>query len=236
MSAVAASALWAVVPVKALGEAKQRLAGVLPVEIRRRLMLIMLQDVLAMLTRVDGLGPVLVVTPDAEAARLADRHGARVLREAHGQGHSAAVAAGFAHAHAHGAGRALTLPGDAPCATPREVQDLIAAANGLPHPNVVMVPAHDGDGTNGVLATPADAFHPSFGPGSFARHLAHAEARGLRCRVLPLAGIGLDIDEPHDLTALLALKHNDPNYAFLRALQDQLPTGPQQMRQHADPR
>ena len=37
-------ATWAIVPVKALADAKQRLARVLPLEARRRLMLVMLED------------------------------------------------------------------------------------------------------------------------------------------------------------------------------------------------
>jgi 2-phospho-L-lactate guanylyltransferase len=207
---------WAVVPVKALDDAKQRLADVLPPEARRRLMLVMLHDVLATLRQVACLGPVLVVTPDMHVAELAQRSGARVLREACGQGHSVAVAAGFAHARAHGAVQALTLPGDAPCVTCGEIEHLIDAGDRIAAPGVVMVPARDGDGTNALLVAPPDAFPPRFGPGSFARHRAEAAARRLDCRTLPLAGIGLDIDEPRDLQALLALKCDDPRYAFLQ--------------------
>ena len=43
---------WAIVPVKSLADAKQRLARVLPLRARRRLMLTMLQDVLAVLRQV----------------------------------------------------------------------------------------------------------------------------------------------------------------------------------------
>jgi 2-phospho-L-lactate/phosphoenolpyruvate guanylyltransferase len=210
------SATWAIVPVKDLSEAKQRLAGVLPLEARRRLMQVMLRDVLATLRQVDALGPVLVVTPDAQVAELAERSGARVLREARGQGHSAAAMAGFAHARTHGAPQALTLPADAPCVTPSEIRGLLDAAGSAECPHVVLAPAHDRDGTNAVLAAPPDAFPPSFGPGSFARHLADARARRLHCRVVELAGLGLDIDEPRDLSALMARKQGDPNYEFLR--------------------
>ena len=124
--------------------------------------------------------------------------------------------AGFAHALAHGAVQALTLPADAPCVTPGEVSRLLDAARPAAGPRVVLVPSHDRDGTNAVLLAPPDAFPPSFGPGSFARHLAQAEARGLDCRVVELAGLGLDIDEPRDLAALIALKRGVPAYAFLR--------------------
>jgi 2-phospho-L-lactate guanylyltransferase len=81
----------------------------------------------------------------------------------------------------------------------------------------VVVPSHDRDGTNAVLAAPPDAFPPSFGPGSFARHLAQAKAGGLDCRVVELAGLARDVDEPRDLLALLAAKRGDPAYAFLEA-------------------
>jgi 2-phospho-L-lactate guanylyltransferase len=212
----ARAAAWAIVPVKAPGEAKQRLAGVLPHEARRRLMLVMLQDVLATLAEVAGLGPVLVVTPDAAVARLAQRRGARVLLEERARGHSAAAMAGFAHARAEGARQAVTLPADAPCVTPAEVESLLDAAGSATSPCVVLVPAHDRDGTNAVLAAPPDAFPVSFGPGSFARHRAAAEARGLDCRVVELAGLGRDVDEPNDLETLIAAKRSDPNYEFLR--------------------
>ena len=202
-------------PVKALGEAKQRLAGVLPPETRRQLMLAMLKDVLATLHQVERLGPVLVVTPDAQAASLALSCGARVLREERGQGHTTAAMAGLAYACKHGAAAAVTLPADAPCVTSDEITRLLEAADGGPHRRVVLVPSRDGDGTNAVLAVPPDVFPLSFGPGSFARHLAAAKAAGLNCRVVELAGLGMDIDEPRDLLDLMARKRRDPSYAFL---------------------
>jgi 2-phospho-L-lactate guanylyltransferase len=204
-----------VVPVKALGEAKQRLAGVLPPAARRRLVLVMLEDVLAALAQVERLGPVLVVTPDAEVAELAERFRGRALREERARGHSAAAMEGFTHALAHGAVQVLTLPADAPCVTPGEVLRLLDAVGPAAGPRVVLVPSHDRDGTNAVLAAPPDAFPLSFGPGSFARHLAQAEARGLDCRVVELAGLALDIDEPRDLARLIAAKRGNPAYAFL---------------------
>jgi 2-phospho-L-lactate guanylyltransferase len=217
MSALRApEAPWAVVPVKTLAQAKQRLAGVMPPEARRRLMLVMLRDVLATLAAVETLGPVVVVTPDAQVAALAETCGARVLREVQTEGHSAAAMAGLVHAAAHGAQRALTVPADAPLVTPAEVARLIDAAGTEPGARVVLAPSHDRDGTNAIVATPPDVFLPRFGPGSFARHLAAAEAMGLACRVVELAGLGMDVDEPRDLAALLARKRDDPNYAFLQ--------------------
>ena len=116
---------WAIVPVKSLADAKQRLARVLPLRARRRLMLTMLQDVLAVLRQVEPLQLVLVVTPDTHAAEVAEDFGARVLHETESRGHSAAAISGFAEARANGAARALTLPADAPLVTAEELRMLL---------------------------------------------------------------------------------------------------------------
>jgi 2-phospho-L-lactate/phosphoenolpyruvate guanylyltransferase len=209
------AATWAIVPVKSLEQAKQRLAGVLPLAARRRLMLVMLEDVLATLRQAEMLKPILVVTPDASVAEIAERAGAGVLKEGSGQGHSAAASAGFAHAKARGGVRALTLPADAPLVTVAELCSLLQADSSTTGPHLTLVPNHDGDGTNGILAAPPDLLQPSFGPGSFARHLAQAAAGKIECRVHHLPGLALDIDEPADLTRLIAHKRGDPRYDFL---------------------
>jgi 2-phospho-L-lactate/phosphoenolpyruvate guanylyltransferase len=211
------TATWAIVPVKSLEHAKQRLAAVLPLEARRRLMMVMLADVLATLRDVERLEPVLVVTPDAEVAECAADAGARVLREASSQGHSAAAIAGFAYAQSRGAVRALTLPADAPLVTAAELRSLIERYTVASDRLLTLVPSHDGDGTNGFLISPPNLMQPAFGPGSFARHLAHAATRKIECRVHHLPGLALDIDEPADLARLITQKRGDRRYGFLSA-------------------
>jgi 2-phospho-L-lactate guanylyltransferase len=44
----------------------------------------------------------------------------------------------------------------------------------------------------------------TFGEPSFEKHLAAARDLGLEPHVLPLPGLGLDVDAPEDLVALLA--------------------------------
>ena len=206
---------WAIVPVKSLTLVKQRLKAVLPLAARRQLMLTMLEDVLATLRQVEHL-PVLVVTPDPLVVELAETAGALTLREAVSSGHSAAAVAGFVHAQVHGAVRAFTVPADAPLVTANEVRELIEAGRQTTGPNVTLVPNHDGDGTNCFLVSPPDLMQPSFGSGSFARHLAAAAALQVECRVLQLPGLALDIDESADLAKLMNHKQSDPKYAFLQ--------------------
>ncbi|MGH7265193.1 MAG: 2-phospho-L-lactate guanylyltransferase, partial [Candidatus Rokuibacteriota bacterium] len=191
----------AVVPAKDFGAAKQRLARALPEEARTALARAMLEDVLAALGEA-GLDRILVVTPDPDAARLAARHGASVLEEREGNGHTAAVARGVAACRELGAAVMLTVPGDVPCLTADEARAILSAV-GTP-PAAVFVPSRSGLGTNAACLAPPDAVPLAFGEPSFAGHLAAARARGIEPAILRLPGIGLDVDGPEDLEALLA--------------------------------
>jgi 2-phospho-L-lactate guanylyltransferase len=102
-----------------------------------------------------------------------------------------------------GARTFLTIPGDVPCVTAGEIAALLAAA-AAGEPAVVLVPSLSGFGTNAVLLAPPDAMPLKFGEPSFDNHVLAARQRGLRPAVLRLPGLGLDVDAPEDLDALLA--------------------------------
>ena len=188
------------VPVKDLTRAKQRLTSVLSVAERGELAGAMLRDVLRALAAAD-LERVWVVTCDPAAAAIARSLGAEPVSETVNRGHTAAVALAQAEAARRGARVFLTVPGDVPCVTADELRQIVGGVReGAP----VFVPSRSGLGTNGVALAPADAMPLTFGEPSFARHLETARAHSLTPRVLALPGLGLDVDAPEDLTALLA--------------------------------
>ena len=195
------SGIWAVVPLKRTTDAKQRLAGTLGAPLRQRLALAMAHDVLAALAASEGLAGLAVVTLDPEASALAQHFGARVLTEGAADGQTGAVNAAARTLSREGSGAMLTIPGDVPLITPQEVEQLIAAHDR--RPDFVIAPAHDGRGSNAVLCAPPDAVTLKFGDDSFLPHLAAARALGLEPKIVPLAGIGLDIDHPRDLAAFM---------------------------------
>ncbi|MEZ5907910.1 MAG: 5-amino-6-(D-ribitylamino)uracil--L-tyrosine 4-hydroxyphenyl transferase CofH [Hyphomicrobiaceae bacterium] len=201
---------WAIVPVKPLATAKGRLAACLTSGGRQRLVRRMLEDVLAVLAGVPELAATLVVTADADVARLATARGASVLLEPEAQGINVALAAGIARAVEAGADGVLLLPGDVPLATSAEIRDMIAAA--ASGASVVIVADEAGSGTNALLLRPAGVLAPAFGPGSFARHTAAASASGIPMRALTGSGLAADIDEAADLRHLSA----QAGYAFLK--------------------
>jgi 2-phospho-L-lactate guanylyltransferase len=191
----------AAVPVKDLVNAKQRLMGVLSPSERRDLAQAMLTDVLHALADA-ALDRVWVVTREPAVAALARRFGAEPLAESENRGHTSAVATAQAAAVRAGADAFLTIPGDVPCVTAAEIRTVVDALG--PAPAVVLTPSRSGLGTNGVLLTPPAAMTLRFGEPSFDNHLAAARALRLQPAIVSLPGLGLDVDDPADLEALLA--------------------------------
>lgn len=186
----------AILPVKRLDAAKQRLSSSLMPSQRRELMAAMFRDTLEAISEARLIGRLIVVSGDREIARIAMRAGAEVLADSPHDGHSAAALIGIA---AVADGPAILLPGDCPLLEPREIDGLLT---GLPTPFVTVVPDRHGTGTNGLVLNPADAIEPSFGEGSCARHVEAAKNAGLPHAVDPVPSLGLDMDTPADIVAL----------------------------------
>lgn len=209
------SAIRAVVPVKDTATAKQRLASVLPQQQRSALALAMLEDVLAALASARGVAGIEVVTINEAAGEIARRYGATISDAAARDGHTAAVMTAARRLAACGEAM-MTIPGDVPLVTSAEIERVIAAhrAGG----RFVIVPARDELGSNAILAAPADAVPLRFGENSFFPHLDAARRCGIEPTIVPLLGIGLDIDTPDDLAAFMAR----PSHSHTRVLLERI--------------
>ncbi len=191
----------AILPVKTLSRAKQRLQPGLDPPIRRQLAEAMLCDVLDALARTQ-LDEIIVVSGDETVRQIGLDAGARVLEDQE-QGHNAAAACGIQAALELGADRVLLVPGDCPALDPAELDTLLART--IAPPSALIVPDRHGTGTNALVLTPPGALHPSFGPGSAQRHAADAAAAGVHYEVVDVPSLALDIDTPEDLAALANL-------------------------------
>ena len=203
----------AVVPVKDLGNAKQRLGRVLGQPARTALFRAMLEDVLDALAGATSLAGIVLVTRDEEAIALAECYGAECLIEPENLGHTVAVEYAARALATRSTGALLQVPGDIPTVTADEIEAVIAAH--APAPAVTIAPSRDHRGSNAVLCSPPDVFPFRFGDDSFHPHLAAARAIGIEPTVVERPGIGLDIDTPDDLETFLASPSSTRAYRFL---------------------
>jgi 2-phospho-L-lactate guanylyltransferase len=203
-----------VVPVKDPTGAKERLSGLLSPEQRRDLALILYEGVLALLAETAEAAHRLVITDSDEMAARARKAGAAVLREERAAGETAAVEQAAAWSVAHGFESQLVIPGDLAAPDRDEFKFLLRYPRS--HPSVLLCPAVGDDGTNAILTTPPNVIPFRFGARSFPDYRRAAEARGIRCDVLRLKSLVLDLDTPDDVRAFLAATAHTPAHHLLR--------------------
>lgn len=174
------------IPVKAFHEAKVRLAPALDPRARARLARAMAATVI----RAAGGLPTWIVCDDEEVAAWATDVGAEVLWRP-GLGLNGAVTDGVAALAHLDVARVVVAHADLPHAL-----DLTWAAR---TDDVVLVPDRHDDGTNVIALPTACDFTFTYGPGSFRRHEAGAEALGLPVRVVRDERLMWDVDVPDDL-------------------------------------
>jgi 2-phospho-L-lactate guanylyltransferase len=204
---------FAIVPVKDLSRAKERLSPILPQGERRALAYAMLEDVLRAIKGSRLLDRLFVVTLDENAIEFAMSLGVEVIREKeqHGESDSVDFASGICKDM--GAESVLVIPGDAPLTTPEDIDFILEREK--PYPSAILIPARDEMGTNAILRKPPDAFPSRFGYDSFRKHIYEARKRGIPYEVYRLPRIGLDIDEPEDLEHLASEESNTKTYREL---------------------
>jgi 2-phospho-L-lactate/phosphoenolpyruvate guanylyltransferase len=198
--------VWAVLPVKELAGAKQRLSPLLTPEERQALARVMIAEVMDAVAAARGLAGILVVTLDPWATGQARRIGARVVTEGAREGHTGSVNGGIRALLAEGRRSGmLTLPGDVPAATAAEIEAVLAAHRPPGGRGFTIAPAHDEKGSNAVLLSPPDAVPLRFGEDSYVPHLDAARRAGLEPAIVRAPGLAMDIDHPADLAAFLRL-------------------------------
>ena len=190
------SELWAVVPIKALDQAKSRLAPVMGPADRRALVLEMLRHTLSVLRSSDGLRGIVVIGPDPEVGEVALAYGVEFLPESGGGGLNGALVQAAASLPARQGQGMLVIPGDLPHLRHSSIRELVRLA--LPR-GVVIAPDRRELGTNALLVTPPGLIPFCFGPDSFRQHLAAAENVGVTPIVVRSPDLAMDVDVPEDL-------------------------------------
>lgn len=187
------ASIWALIPVKARGAGKTRLAPALCPDERAALVEEMLAHVAGVAGEVVGrtvlLGPAREELARAGVEAIADPGGGLNAALGHALGEIAA--------RADAPARVIVLAADLPALAAGELARLAA----LPAAAVGLAPDRHGTGTNALsLPLPEVAgwrFH--YGTGSADRHRDMAQMLGLNAVTITAPGLAKDIDEPADL-------------------------------------
>lgn len=215
----------ALVPAKALGHAKGRLAAVLSENERRQLALAMLEDVLRALQAVPRLHLIAVVSPDADVLDRARALGAHPITEPRqSRGINQALTHALALISPRNIDALLVLLADLPAVSPTHVEAILDA---LPSGGGAVLCPSSARGTSALALRPPDAIPFRFGRHSFLSHKREAAARGIPTRVLRIDSLAADIDGPNDLLDLLSRPAETATHRLLAQLRlaDRLPAG-----------
>ncbi|MFQ5740452.1 MAG: 2-phospho-L-lactate guanylyltransferase [Acidobacteriota bacterium] len=188
-----------IVPIKELKVAKRRQAPLLSSEERSQLARAMLADVTKALNQAHLVERIVAVTRDSWAVQHALHQGWDVILEEALVSESHSVDRASALLREQGASAILRLPADIPLLRAEDVDSLLENEVGCP--GALLVPSHDGLGTNALLRSPPDAFPARFGSNSFSLHRKEARRCGVSLEVLENSRIALDLDQPSDLLA-----------------------------------
>jgi FO synthase len=211
-----AASIWAVIPVKRLATAKQRLSEALG-EAREEFAYLLACRTLDVLRSTGMFAGVIVVTPDPRVAAAARDRGALVVDD-EDSSLNRACELGIGGAASSGASLAVLMPSDLATLTAAGIESLIQTDHRLRGSNreaIGLVRCKEGTGTNLVVLEPGTAFQPSFGPGSFSRHAREA---GSAAHELEEPTVAFDIDTPEDLTALRARFERDGETGAMASL------------------
>lgn len=202
------------IPFKSLATAKQRLAAALDQRQRSQLAEAMLRDVLAASAGVADRIDVALVTGDLRAQALAREFGFRVIEDPRNESETAAIAMATATCEERGYDTTIVVPADIPLITSEELHRVLDAA---PEEGAVFVPAYDRRGSNCILRRPASIIPLRFGNDSFLPHCESMRKTGKELVILELPGIGLDIDNPHELVMLVTREGHTHAQRLLRS-------------------
>jgi 2-phospho-L-lactate guanylyltransferase len=204
----------ALVPAKALGEAKGRLSSVLSEVERRQLALAMLEDVVRVLKAVAAIESVSVVSPDNDVLSLAaELDASPVAESANVRGLNQALARALSSMSPQPEALLIVL-GDVPEATPGDVETLLAA---LPERGIALCPSAD-RGTSALALRPPDVIAFRFGDRSSVNHKREAMAIGVPTEVVQTESLSHDVDSPDDLRRLLARPGDTATHRLLAEL------------------
>ena len=195
-------AVWAIIPVKPLRRGKSRLSKVISADERADLNHYLLEHTIKVLTTVQEIENVLVISRDKHALALARELGARTVQEFGSPGLNTALTRAVEIVKNYETCCVLIVPADLPRLDAEDIRKILVFRNNPPV--VGIAPDRKKEGTNALFVCPPDLIEFKFGKDSFNQHSQGAKAAGARLEICNLSSLELDLDEPEDLELMEA--------------------------------
>lgn len=188
-----------ILPVKRLVDAKRRLGEHFSDEARIQIARSLLEDALRLCRSSAGFLTWWVVSDDPAVLDRAAAYGCFGIKD-EAENLNGALAFAIRKVEAEGAQSVTIIPCDAPLAYEGDLRDLVDTGE---QSDIVLVPSEKDGGTNAIYMRPPTLLDPMFGPQSLNAHMSLAGRLGLRCSMLILPRLGLDIDTIEDVDEFL---------------------------------
>lgn len=188
-----------ILPVKRLDRAKQRLGEHFSDEARLQIARALLEDALRLCRSSAGFISWWVVSDDPNVLDRASSYNLHGIKD-ESETLNGAIAFATRKVELEGATSVTIIPSDAPLAFEGDLRDLLDTGATS---DLVLVPSERDGGTNAIYMRPATLLDPQFGPQSLNAHIALAGRLGLRCSMLVLPRLALDIDTLEDVDEFL---------------------------------
>jgi 2-phospho-L-lactate guanylyltransferase len=189
--------IWAVIPIKTLEKAKKRLASVLSVEDRKKLVLHLFEHTLQELADWQVLEGILVVSCDPFINQFVAPYGFDFLLEDQPNGLNGSIQLAAEYLDSKGVETMLVIHGDLPLVSQKELNRLVEAA---PAQGILIAPDRHQSGTNVLWVAPPLIIPFAYGCDSFQKHQELANQVNCPLVIFQSETLGLDIDFPDDFS------------------------------------
>ena len=211
--------IFAIVPVKRFEKGKSRLSPLLNIDERKKLSELLLDDTLSILLRTTAICEVIVVSSDNRAKEIAERFGAKYLKENKDSGVNKAVALADSYSSQSGAEATLVIPQDLPLLRPEDIDIMCEAAE--EHERCLIIcPSLKYDGTNALLRRPSSLLKTHYDNNSYNMHVKIARKIGVDTRIFLSRRIMIDIDTIEDIENLLKESSRSRAIAYIKSALD----------------
>lgn len=212
--------IWAVLPLKGLRDAKNRLSNILSPQERAGLVTAMAQDMLSALIATPKLAGIMVISDSAGIKDLVQNYPVELIPEGEAKGLNGAISHAAKILCDRNIDAMMVIHGDIPLVRPQDIDAILETI--LPAPSVTITPCKHMDGTNVMVCCPPDVITFEYGKQSYSKHLKCAANRGIEPTEVSNEHLAIDIDTEGDLLDLLSYVEKEEigakTTAFLKEL------------------